>query len=230
MRFQGAVGVLLALPSGVPAAESKDVLVEQLRNLDKRVIVLGKVRQAPLASMLARDAAARLRLVNRRESRAWEQITSRADWERFREARFQALRASLGTFPPAPTRIRVRRTGTHEGAGYRVDSLVFGGRPGLPVTANLYRPGKPSTSMPGILICHSHHQPKHTGARQDMAMTWARAGCLVLVPDHLGHSERRQHPLRLSATTTALLGATSPPHRSSTTPAAPSSPRMTPST
>ena len=25
-------------------------------------------------------------------------------------------------------------------------------------------------------------------------MTWARAGCLVLVPDHLGHGERRQHP------------------------------------
>jgi hypothetical protein len=22
----------------------------------------------------------------------------------------------------------------------------------------------------------------------------ARAGCLVLVPDHLGHGERRQHP------------------------------------
>ena len=25
-------------------------------------------------------------------------------------------------------------------------------------------------------------------------MTWARLGCAVLVPDHLGHGERRQHP------------------------------------
>jgi cephalosporin-C deacetylase-like acetyl esterase len=48
--------------------------------------------------------------------------------------------------------------------------------------------------MPAIVISHSHHRPKHNGARQDMAMTWARAGCVVLMPDHLGHGERRQHP------------------------------------
>jgi len=29
-----------------------------------------------------------------------------------------------------------------------------------------------------------------------MGVTWARAGCLVLVMDHLGHGERRQHPFR----------------------------------
>src|SRR5947209_7670968 len=29
---------------------------------------------------------------------------------------------------------------------------------------------------------------------QDMGMTWARAGCLVLAPDQLGHGERGQHP------------------------------------
>jgi hypothetical protein len=29
-----------------------------------------------------------------------------------------------------------------------------------------------------------------------MGMTWARAGCYVLVPDQLGHGERRQHPFR----------------------------------
>src|SRR5262249_18756277 len=35
---------------------------------------------------------------------------------------------------------------------------------------------------------------KTSGELQDMGQTWARAGCLVLVPDHLGHGERRQHP------------------------------------
>src|SRR5262249_43195246 len=80
------------------------------------------------------------------------------------------------------------------GDGYRVDNLVFQSRSGLVVTANLYRPARSPAAMPGIIISHSHHQPKHVGARQDMAMTWARAGCLVLVPDHLGHGERRQHP------------------------------------
>ncbi len=48
--------------------------------------------------------------------------------------------------------------------------------------------------MPGIVIIHSHHNPKTQGELQDMGMTWARAGCLVLVPDQLGHGERRQHP------------------------------------
>ncbi len=32
-----------------------------------------------------------------------------------------------------------------------------------------------------------------------MGMTWARLGALVLVPDHLGHGERRQHPFRTDA-------------------------------
>jgi hypothetical protein len=53
---------------------------------------------------------------------------------------------------------------------------------------------KPGKKMPGILICTSHHNPKSQGELQDMGMTWARLGCLVLVPDQLGHGERRNHP------------------------------------
>jgi cephalosporin-C deacetylase-like acetyl esterase len=64
------------------------------------------------------------------------------------------------------------------------------------VTANLYRPAKAREKMPGILICHSHHNPKTESELQTMGMTWARAGCLVLVMDQLGHGERRQHPFR----------------------------------
>lgn len=195
-----AVGVMLALILATVgrAVDPPHELAEQLRNLDGRVIVLGTVRQPPLASMLARDVAARLRQANRAETQTWGQVKSRADWERYRDVRLQALRSSLGV-ETAPQKVRVRITGTHEGDGYRVDNLVFESRPGLPVTANLYRPAKYTASMPGILICHSHHQPKNTGARQDMAMTWARAGCLVLVPDHLGHGERRQHPFAEAA-------------------------------
>jgi cephalosporin-C deacetylase-like acetyl esterase len=48
--------------------------------------------------------------------------------------------------------------------------------------------------MPGILICHSHHNPKTEGELQDMGVLWARLGCAVLVMDQLGHGERRQHP------------------------------------
>ena len=169
-------------------------LSKQLGDLDDRVIVLGTVRQPPLASMLARDVDARLRAANQADRRAWDEVKTRADWESFRDRRLQALRSSLGDFPVVPRDLKVRVTRSLEGDGYRVENLVFESRPGLVVTANLYRPAKLGLSMPGIIICHSHQSTKHTTWRQDMAMTWARAGCVVLVPDHLGHGERRQHP------------------------------------
>lgn len=198
-----ASGLLLALGSILlsnnlaavePPAKAVNELANQLRDLDGRVIVLGTVRQPPLASMLARDIEARLRTANRAHRQAWDQVKSLADWEHLRDKRLQALRTSLGDFPPAPKDLTMRVTRSHAGDGYQVENLVFQTRPGLAVTANLYRPAKPGTSMPGLIICHSHQSTKHTGWRQDMAMTWARAGCLVLVPDHLGHGERRQHP------------------------------------
>ena len=85
-------------------------------------------------------------------------------------------------------------TGRLAGEGFQIQNVVYESRPGLVVTANLYVPDPPRESMPGILLAHSHHNPKTEGELQDMGMTWARAGCYVLVPDHLGHGERRQHP------------------------------------
>lgn len=176
------------------AEPSQAELVQQLRGLDARVIVLGTVRQPPLASMLPRDVEARLRIANRADRLAWEAVKNRGDWEPFRERRLRALRESLGDFPPVPKDLKLRVTRSAEGDGYLVDNVVFQSRPGLVVTANLYRPAKTSSSMPAIVICNSHQHLKQHARQQDMAMTWARAGCLVLVPDHLGHGERRQHP------------------------------------
>ena len=79
-------------------------------------------------------------------------------------------------------------TGGIDGDGYRIEKIVYQSRPGLFVTANLYTPAKPGKSMPGILLCHSHHSPKTQGELQDMGITWAKAGCLVLVIDQLGNS------------------------------------------
>jgi dienelactone hydrolase len=196
-----ALGLLVATGAGRAAEPTKPAgeLAGKLAQLDGRVIVLGTVREPPLAPMLARDLRAALREANLADARAWEQVKDRADWERFRDERIKALRASLGQFPPAPKDVKVRISRSLQGDGYRVDNIVFESRPGLLVTANLYRPAKPATSMPGLVVVHSHGQPKHTGARQDMGMTWARAGCLVLVPDQLGHGERRQHPFGTAA-------------------------------
>jgi dienelactone hydrolase len=140
-----------------------------------------------------------LREANIRETRAWQALADRAGWEKYRDARIDALNDSLGTFPESPRDLKVRVRKTLKGDGYCIDNLTFESRPGLLVTANLYRPAKPGKAMPGILIVHSHHAPKTQVELQDMGTLWARAGCLVLVMDMPGHGERRDHPFRTVA-------------------------------
>src|SRR5262249_19018188 len=147
-----------------------------------------------LSRMLSEDVRSRLRAAAVRENEAWQEVKDSAGWGRFRDVRIESLRRSLGEFPPGPKEVKVRVTRKLEGDGYRIENLVYETRPGLVATANLYLPAKPPAKMPGILLAHSHHNPKEQGELQDMGMTWARAGCYVLVPDHLGHGERRQHP------------------------------------
>jgi hypothetical protein len=171
-------------------------LADELRELDARVFTADSEQAKSLPQMLGRDVNARLRAANRRETQAWQMVETRDDWERFRDPRIEALRRSLGQFPPAPSDLKVLTTRTFDSEGYAIENLVFESRPGWVVAANLYRPAKQLESMPGILICHSHHNPKTQVELQDMGVTWARLGCLVLVLDQVGHGERRQHPFR----------------------------------
>src|SRR5262245_9574116 len=109
--------LLLVLVAGA------DDLAGRLRELDGRVIVRGTVRQPPLASMLARDGEARLRMATAADRRAWAEVKTLADWERFRDRRLETLRASLGDFPPVPKFLKVRVVRSLEGDGYRVVAL-----------------------------------------------------------------------------------------------------------
>jgi cephalosporin-C deacetylase-like acetyl esterase len=191
--FSVRLVALAALPLLLaPSLVAEDAtLPAKLRALDGTVLP----KSAEPAQLLRRDIRARLRAADERSTAAWAALDGKASWEKFRDARLAALKASLGTFP-VPKDLRVRVTGTIEGDGYRIENLVFESRPGLVVTANLYLPSRPAKAAPGILICHSHHAPKTQGELQDMGMLWARAGCYVLVMDQLGHGERRQHPFR----------------------------------
>src|SRR5688500_8297682 len=117
--------------------------------------------------LLYEDARARIRAANERESRAWTELRTREDWERYRDVRLKALRDSLGVAPEA-AELRPRVTRTIEGDGYRIENVAFESRPGVLVTANLYGPSTPSASMPGVIIVHSHHNPKTQAELQDM--------------------------------------------------------------
>lgn len=190
-------GILIAAlmhSRSLNAEENVSLTAAQLKAFDTKVLAVDEGNAARWDRMLSDDARARLREANRRESTAWRGIKSKAQWEAYREERIASLRNSLGPFPAAPNPLPVKITQERRGNGYRVENILFESRPGLWVTANLYRPEKPGESMPGILICHSHHNPKTQTELQDMGVMWARAGCLVLVIDQLGHGERRQHP------------------------------------
>lgn len=199
-----ARGVLIVL-WGASLAQSDD-LAEQLRKLDPNVIAVegaDVTTKDRLRQMLANDVRERLREANRRETEVWRKIKTREEWEKYRDERIGKLKQSLGASwadsgeafeLKKPIESRTKRE--IQGERFRIENVVFKSRSGLDITANLYVPDPARESMPGILICPSHHNPKTQGELQDMGMTWARAGCLVLVMDNLGHGERRQHPFR----------------------------------
>jgi dienelactone hydrolase len=124
-------------------------------------------------------------------------MSSRGDWEKFRHERITKLRQALH-LPQSRSPVKMYVSNEHSGEGYVVKNVLYETRPHWYVTANLYVPQEPGQHMPGILLSHSHHSPKTQGELQDMGATWARAGCMVLVPDHLGHGERREHPFASS--------------------------------
>ncbi|MEX0701988.1 MAG: acetylxylan esterase [Planctomycetales bacterium] len=191
LRAVTSLAVLISIPAAARAAT-----INEVRSIAPAVLTGERSDddRSPQERMLSDDILARHRAANARELALWRNVKSRSDWERFRDERIAALRKSLGEFLDPPSDLRVRTMGAIDGDGFRIENIVFESRPGLLVTANLYLPAKPGKSLPGILICHSHHRPKTQGELQDMGMNWARQGCAVLVMDQLGHGERRAHP------------------------------------
>jgi len=208
MRTSPIVGVLtlclLAHPIenevGADAGEDRGAnLAAALQDYDVDVLSAGDGRgAATYRDNVRRDVRARLNAANRTSSAAWRAVQSVEDWEAFRDERLQSLRRSLSLepLPTEPQDVTIVRT--HPGDGFVVECIVFTSRPGVFVTAHLYRPASASSNvrsdaMPGIVIVHSHHAPKAQAELQTMGMTWARLGATVLVMDQLGHGERRTH-------------------------------------
>jgi dienelactone hydrolase len=142
--------------------------------------------------MVADSLRLRLAEVADREKRAWQEVHSRADWDRFRDQRIMALRNWLGPFPErTPLRAAVTRRANY-GHGFAIENVVYESRPNLLVTGNLYLPEKPEGKVPAIVVVHSHHAAKTQSELQDLGMTWARGGTAVLVIDQLCAGERSQ--------------------------------------
>ena len=182
---------LVLVTPAILSAQSTQELAQHLRDLEPDVVSGEQQRQT--IGMIQRDIQRRRNRANAQNRAEWEAIKSREDWETYRDKRLQRLKTSLGQFPPRPDTLTSHVTGVVEGDGFRIENLVYESRPGNWVPGNLYVPATVSDSMPALLIVHSHHGDKTHGELQDMGMTWARAGCLVLVIDQVGYGERRAH-------------------------------------
>src|SRR5436190_9390400 len=182
-----SIGAAEAPKPGMPAGR----LADSLRSLDVNVLTVEQRRRA--TQMFRDETRTRIRAFNQHDREAWEKIQTRDDWDQWTKPRLEALRKSLGIFPLAPENLHAQVTRTLDGDGFQIENLVYQSRPGLVVPANLYVPSPRRAKMPGIVIVHSHHNPKTQSELQDMGMTWARAGCLVLIMDQLSYGERRQH-------------------------------------
>ena len=141
------------------------------------------------ASLRARQFEA-----NRRDALAWERVSSREEWRAFAGARIEALRHSLGAAVESRGVPETHVAACIDADGYRVENLAYESRAGVWVAANLYCPTPAPGRHPAIVLVHSHHAGKAQGELQDMGVTWARAGCHVLVMDQFGYGERRDHP------------------------------------
>jgi dienelactone hydrolase len=95
----------------------------------------------------------------------------------------------LGLWPlPEKTPLNATVTGKLEYPGYVVEKLHFQSRPGLYVTANLYRPEPAQGKYPAILYQCGHSYEKRDGnktAYQDHGIWFATHGYVALVTDSL---------------------------------------------
>ena len=190
-------GVMFVMTLSFGVASAADDLAATIGKLDGTVATADE--KESLASQVRDNLRARLQQANDQSTAEWQAVRSREDWERLRTGKLAALRASLGAWPDRHPLFNIRTVSEISGDGFRIKNTLFESRPGWWVSANLYVPETPRDSMPGIVICHAHHTPKQHGELQDMGMTWARAGCCVLVLDQVGHGERRQHPFETAA-------------------------------
>lgn len=115
------------------------------------------------------------------------------DWLAMRKRLARQLLDAAGTFP-APPNLDVREHGRIEREGYRIIKLSYQSRPGLRVTALLYRPDRPG-ALPAVMNMHGHWpQGKIAAAVTGRCQVLAKEGFVVLSPDVIGAGERGTEP------------------------------------
>jgi dienelactone hydrolase len=122
-------------------------------------------------------------------------IGSLEEWNEQRPTLLEEYYDMLGLWPlPEKTPLHATVTGTVERDGYVVENLYYQSRPGLYVTANLYRPAQipQGARLPTVLYVCGHSPRGRDGnktAYQSRGIWFARHGYVCLVLDTLQMGE-----------------------------------------
>jgi dienelactone hydrolase len=115
--------------------------------------------------------------------------TTLAEWEKQRPGLREQYLDMLGLWPlPEKTPLKATITGTLEHAGVVIEKLHYQSRPGLYVTANLYRPKEVKGKLPAILYVCGHSGRGRDGnktAFQEHGLWFASNGYVCLALDTL---------------------------------------------
>ncbi len=135
--------------------------------------------------------------------RTFVDIHSLEDWQSRRGEYRRQLFEMLGLDPlPDRTPLSAQVTGRSDHDGFVVENLHFQSRPGLYVTANLYRPSEQSEPLPAVLYVCGHGRVKKDGISygnkvnyQHHGAWFARNGyvCLTIDTIQLGEIEGIHH-------------------------------------
>ncbi|HEV3122847.1 MAG TPA: acetylxylan esterase [Isosphaeraceae bacterium] len=116
-------------------------------------------------------------------------------WEARLAAVKEGLKRGLGRMPEEACDLEPEVLGTLSREGYAIDRLTFQSRPGVRVTANLYRPVPSEGRHPAVLSVHGHWPwariDPHVQAR---SIGLARLGYVCLAVDAFGAGERAIDP------------------------------------
>src|SRR6266446_6728659 len=124
---------------------------------------------------------------------------TREEWEKKLPRLRREYLDMLGLWPlPEKTPLKASVTGTVEHEGVVIEKLHYQSRPGLYVTANLYRPKEAKGKLPAILYVCGHSGKGRDGnktAFQDHGLWFANNGyvCLVIDTLQLGEVAGKHH-------------------------------------
>ncbi len=128
-------------------------------------------------------------------ARRGEPPATEEGWRKRLEGVAKGLERSFGRRPKEPCDLAPEVLGTLNRDGYAIERLTFQSRPGVRVTANLYRPDPAPGPCPAVLSVHGHWEwariDPHVQARN---IGLARLGYVVLGVDAFGAGERAIDP------------------------------------